>query len=80
MYYPCCSQAVSGQTGAWLRCYAKQAGQSEGDAAGPSGAEATTSSSDEAGAAAGTQDFDAEGASMDVAELQELLQQAQEEV
>lgn len=74
-------QAASGQTGAWLRSYAKQAGQSEGDGAGSSRGDTTTSSGDEAAAAAaGTQDSDAEGSSMDVAELQELLQQAQEEV
>ena len=58
------------------RWYAKQAGQGEGPADGSSAAEASSSSSgDEAASAEAAAELD-----MDVAELQELLQKAQEEV
>lgn len=61
----------------WPRLFSKQAGQGEGTQQAENAAEAAHSSGDEAGAA------DAAGAAdnmMDVAELQELLEKAQEEV
>lgn len=63
---------------AWPRLFAKQAGQGEGSQA-DSAAEASSSSGDEAGTADAQAAGAAEG-SMDVAELQELLAKAQEEV
>lgn len=63
----------------WSRLFAKQAGQG-GEGSGDSSGEAS-SSGDEAGAgSAAGPSSDAEPASMDVAELQELLSKAQEEV
>lgn len=69
-------QSGPGTSNVWPRLFAKQAGQGEG-AQVENAAEAASSSGDEAGAA------DAAGAAdniMDVAELQELLEKAQEEV
>lgn len=63
----------------WPRLFAKQAGQG-GEGSGDSSGEAS-SSGDEAGAgSAAGPSSDAEPASMDVAELQEMLAKAQEEV